>query len=120
MQESFESLTASVNASLAPFRARQPEVMRGFGALAGSAMRDGVVSRKQKELIALALGVAGHCDACIGFHIQALAKLRASREEVDETLAVAIYMGGGPSLMYAASALRAWDEIAGTAVAAAA
>jgi len=54
--------------------------------------------------------VASHCDPCIGFHAQALAKLGATRQEVDEMLGVAVYMGGGPSLMYAASAITAFDE----------
>jgi alkylhydroperoxidase/carboxymuconolactone decarboxylase family protein YurZ len=44
--------------------------------------------------------------------MQALVKLGATRQEVDETLAVATYMGGGPSLMYAASASAAYDEFA--------
>ena len=62
-------------------------------------------TKKTKELIALALGVAAHCDGCIGFHTEALIRLGASRQEVEETLGMAVYMGGGPSLMYAADAL---------------
>jgi alkylhydroperoxidase/carboxymuconolactone decarboxylase family protein YurZ len=54
------------------------------------------------------------CDPCIGFHTQTLAKLGATRQEVDETLGVAVYMGGGPSLMHAAIAIKAFDEFAGT------
>jgi AhpD family alkylhydroperoxidase len=64
---------------------------------------------------ALALSVAARCDPCIGFHAKALARLGATRREVDETLGVAVYMGGGPSLMYAASATAAFDEFAGAA-----
>jgi AhpD family alkylhydroperoxidase len=63
-----------------------------------------------KELIALALGVAAHCDGCIGFHIEALVNLNATRLEIEEALGMAVYMGGGPSLMYAAEALSAYDE----------
>ena len=54
--------------------------------------------------------MASRCDPCIGFHTQALARLGATRQEVDEALGVATYMGGGPSLMYAASAVAAFDE----------
>ena len=39
--------------------------------------------------------------------------LGATREEVAETMAMAVYMGGGPSLMYAADALRAYDQFKG-------
>ena len=63
------------------------------------------------SLIALSLGVAGHCDACLGFHVRALVKAGATRMEVEEALAVAVYMGGGPSLMYAADALTAYEQL---------
>jgi AhpD family alkylhydroperoxidase len=85
--------------------------MKAFSALAEAATRDGALSRKTKELIALALGVAGHCDACLGFHLRTLIKLGASRAEVEEALGVAVYMGGGPSLMVAADALSAFEEL---------
>ena len=33
-----------------------------------------------------------------------------ARAEVEEMLAVCVYMGGGPALMYAADAMRAFDQ----------
>lgn len=66
--------------------------------------------RQTKELRALALGVAARCEPCIGFHAQALVKLGATWQEIGETLGVTTYMGGGPSLMYAAAAFAAFDE----------
>ena len=82
----------------------------GFGLLSQAATQDGVLDKKTKELIALALGIASHCDGCIGFHTQALARLGATQEEVVETLSMAVYMGGGPSLMYAAETLTAFEQ----------
>jgi AhpD family alkylhydroperoxidase len=120
MTQSFTQLVGAINNSLGQLRTQQPDLMRGFGALARAAMHDGSVSRKHKELTALALGVAGHCDACIGFHMQTLLSLGATREEVEEILGVAVYMGGGPSLMYAANALAAFEELSQTSVVAAA
>jgi len=111
MTKNFQEITHAVSGSLRKFRADMPEVMSGFGALAKSAMQGGVLDHKTKELIALCLGVAGHCDACIGFHMQALVKAGATRAEVEEALAVAIYMGGGPSAMYAADALTAFEQL---------
>ena len=59
----------------------------------------------------MGLAVAARCDGCIGFNAKALVNLKASREEFMETLGMAIYMGGGPSLMYAAAeALSAFEE----------
>ena len=84
--------------------------MQAFSALAQAATRDGALDRKTKELIALALGVASRCDGCIGFHTETLVKLGATRQEVEETLGMAVYMGGGPSLMYAADAISAFEQ----------
>jgi alkylhydroperoxidase/carboxymuconolactone decarboxylase family protein YurZ len=49
--------------------------------------------------------------------MQSLVKLGATRQEIDETLGVATYMGGGPSLMYAANAVAAFDEFSRAAAA---
>ena len=95
---------------VAQLRRSQPGVMQGFHELSQSALEAGALSAKTKELIALALGVAAHCDGCIGFHAKALVALGANRAELEETLAVAIYMGGGPSLMYSADALAAFEQ----------
>jgi len=107
---SFRELTHSVSASLASLRTSTPAVMKSFGELGRAATASGVLDQKTKELIALALSVAARCDPCIGFHMQTLVKLGVTRQEVDETLGVTTYMGGGPSLMYAASAVNAFEE----------
>lgn len=102
-------LINDINASLAPFRKAQPDAMAGFGQLARASMTDGAISAKNKELIALAIGITQRCSGCIGFHVKALHKLGCSRAELEEMLAVCVYMGGGPALMYAAEAIKAWE-----------
>lgn len=111
MSKDFRDITRSVSGALAKLRTDQPDVLKGFSALGDAALRDGALDKKTKELIALALGVAAHCDACLGFHLQALVRLGATRAEVEETLGVAVYMGGGPSLMYAADALSGFEQL---------
>ena len=111
----FADLTQGVSKNLATLRADIPDVMKGFGALAQAARRDGALDRKTKELIALALGVAARCDACIGFHTQTLVRLGVSKAELEEVLGMAVYMGGGPSLMYAANAIDAFEEFSAAA-----
>jgi AhpD family alkylhydroperoxidase len=107
---SFPDLTRAVSKQLAAFRESQPGVMQGFRDLSASALEPGQLSAKTKELMALALGIAARCDDCIGFHAQALVALHATPAEVRETIAVAVYMGGGPSLMYGAHALAAYEQ----------
>ena len=106
------SLIKNINESLGPFRKSQSEALLGFGQLARASMAEGTVSAKHKELIALAIGITQHCSGCVGFHVKALRKLGCTREELEEMLAVCVYMGGGPALMYAAETLKAWDEFA--------
>ena len=105
-------LMQNINNCLAPFRKSQSEAMMGFGQLARASMAEGAVSEKHKELIALAIGVTQHCSGCIGFHVKALHRLGCTRQELEEMLAVCVYMGGGPALMYTAEALAAWDAFA--------
>jgi AhpD family alkylhydroperoxidase len=112
------TLIKNINDNLSPLRKAQPDALQGFGQLAKAAMAEGAVSAKHKELIALAIGITQHCSGCIGFHIKALHKLSCTRAELDEMLAVCVYMGGGPALMYAAEAGAAWDSMAPAPVAA--
>jgi AhpD family alkylhydroperoxidase len=111
-ENGYRDLAHSVSSQVAQLRKSTPEVMKAFGELGRAATKDGVLDAKTKELIALALSVASRCDPCIAFHTQTLVKLGATRQELDETLGVTTYMGGGPSLMYAASAVAAFDEFA--------
>ena len=108
--KSYKQITHDLNQSIAKIRAEAPGTMAGFSAMSKSAMEAGALSAIDKELMALAIGVATHCDGCIGFHTKALARLGVERAKLMETLAVAVYMGGGPSLMYAADAVRAYEE----------
>lgn len=110
MSKEYKEITKDISSSLAKLRKEIPDVMNGFSALAQAASKEGALDKKTKELIALALGVAARCDGCIGFHAQALVKLGTTRAEFLETLGMAVYMGGGPSLMYAADALTAFEE----------
>ena len=111
MQKNYPEITRQISANTKKLRRDIPDVMQGFSSMAKAACRDGALDKKTKELIALALGVAAHCDGCIGFHVDTLVKLGATRAEVEEALGMAVYMGGGPSLMYAAEALGAFEEM---------
>jgi AhpD family alkylhydroperoxidase len=111
MSKSYKDVTARISKNVVGAIAKtNPDIMKGFQALSGAAMKDGALDEKTKEFIALAIGVAQHCDGCIGFHVKKLVQLGATREEIIETLGVNVYMGGGPGLMYAAEAMHAYEE----------
>ncbi len=98
-------------ANIKTFRQSQPDTGAGFTALHDAAMAPGAVGVKEKELIALAIGIAKQCVDCIGFHMKAALRAGATREEIAETISVAVMMGGGPALMYGAKAMEAYDQL---------
>ena len=108
--KAYKEITKRISRHMSALAKEHSEVMSGFRQVAGAAIKDGVLSAKQKEFIALAIGVAQRCDGCIGFHVKKLIELGATKEEILEVLGVNVYMGGGPALMYAAEALHAYEE----------
>ena len=110
MEKSYIDITERISGDLRKLRQRRKRLHGVGNVLAQAAGRDGALDKKTKELISLAIGIATRCDGCIGFHVEALIRLGATRQEVEETLGMTIYMGGGPSLMYAADAISAFEE----------
>ena len=109
-QKDWPSTTKDLAAELRNLRGGASEVMKHFAAIAQAALAPKALDAKTKELIALAISVAVRCDDCIAFHTKAAVEQGASREEVLETLGMAIYMGAGPSAMYASHALGAFTQ----------
>jgi AhpD family alkylhydroperoxidase len=87
-----------------------PGPMTGFARLHRKAVEDGALSGKIKELMALAVSIVVHCDGCITYHVHDAVAAGATRQELLETVGVAILMGGGPASIYAAHALDAIEQ----------
>ena len=88
----------------------QPTVMETFEKLHQAAGATGVLDRKIKELMALAISVTHGCDDCIAHHVHDAIEAGATREEFAEALSVAVLMGGGPGMIYASHAIDAVDQ----------
>jgi AhpD family alkylhydroperoxidase len=110
MAKDYPQIARDLSAGIKGLRGDVPETLVGFSQLTREAMKDGAIDRKTEEFIAMALGVAARCDGYLAFHAEALVKLGASRQELAEVLGVAVQMGGGPSLMYAADAWQAFNQ----------
>ncbi|TVS05643.1 MAG: carboxymuconolactone decarboxylase family protein [Rhodobacteraceae bacterium] len=89
-----------------------PDTMKGFGTLSRAVKDGGVLGVKEKEFVALGIAIGIRCEPCIAFHVEALMKAGATRNELADVLAMAIQMGGGPAVMYAGKALDCWDQLA--------
>ena len=105
----WKNFMAETEANIATFSKEVPQTAKGFGQMGQAAKTNGALSEKTKEFVALGIAIATRCDSCIGFHVRSLVRLGATRDEVIEALAMATYMGGGPSYAYSAKALDAYD-----------
>ena len=90
--------------------ARIPATMNGFAELHKAGVAEGVLSTKTKELIAVAIAITVRSDNCIAYHVHDALQAGASSEEILETIGVAIFMGGGPSVAYGSEALAALEQ----------
>jgi len=89
-----------------------PEVAADFTKkLMPDVLKDGALSTKEKELIALGIAVCARCDYCIAIHVKKCLEAGTTKAEMAEACGVAILMGGGPALTYAAFAARAVEEL---------
>jgi AhpD family alkylhydroperoxidase len=100
---------AELSRRMARMAEAAPAVMTGFRRLHGATQTRGALDPKVKELMALAIGIAVHCDGCITYHLHDALAAGATREEVVETVGVAVMMGGGPAVLYGSQALEALD-----------
>ena len=101
---------SEAESELVKYSKELPDTMQGFAKMGNAAKKEGLLSEKTRELIALAIAIRSQCDHCIGYHTRTLVKLETQRQEVCEVLAICAYMAGGPGINYGAKALQAFDQ----------
>ena len=89
-----------------------PDVYSAFVDMDRAAMKEGALSARTKQLVALAIAITRECDGCVASHARGAAREKATREEVAEVIGVAIMMNGGPGTVWGPRALAAFEEYA--------
>lgn len=89
-----------------------PGIARAFGVFHQAVMKEGALSAREKELIALGIGLAVPCPPCINLHVQGCLKAGATREQVLEAAGVAVMMRGGPGFTHVPEVLHALEHLA--------
>ena len=77
-----------------------PAAMKAFEALNNAVFADGALPTKTKELIAVAVAIAGQCPYCIEVHKKNAVKAGASEQELSEAAFVAPAIGAGPAVTH--------------------
>ncbi len=113
MSKNYQEISDGQDARATELFRAAPEIIRGHRAVMQAAQNPKALDAKMTELMALAIAIAQRCEGCVVFHTKQAASHGASREELCDTIAVAIEMGGGPATVYGADALAAFDTFAG-------
>lgn len=110
MSKDITEFHASWKAGLQKIKSILPETARTFGGLHLAMMKDGALLTRDKELIALAIGLTQGCAECIFLHTDGARRAGATREQVMEAAGVAVMMQGGPAFVHLPSVIAAWDQ----------
>jgi AhpD family alkylhydroperoxidase len=113
MSKDFVQIANDVVTGAGLLRQGAPDAMTAFASLSKAATAPNALDTKTKELMAVAIGIAVRCEGCVAFHTKMAHRQGASREEILETVSLAVYMGGGPASVYGADAVRAYDQFSG-------
>jgi AhpD family alkylhydroperoxidase len=111
MSTEAETYYANNGVRMAHAKAAMPDAVKGFGGLFQNVMKPGELSVLEKELIALGIGMALRCDACIYSHVEKALKAGATRQQIIETAGVAVMMQGGPTYTYLPKVVEALDAL---------
>lgn len=111
MAKSPKQVLAEFQANMPKLQNALPEVITDFAKkLMPDVLKDGVLSTKVKELVALGIAVCATCDYCIAIHVKKCFEAGATKEEIAEVLGVAILMGGGPAMTYSTFVMQAIED----------
>ncbi|GAA1705713.1 carboxymuconolactone decarboxylase family protein [Microbacterium sediminicola] len=107
MSKNFVAIEAEVMNGMKSLSTEIPGTVSAFANLHHKALADGALDAATKELMALAIAIAIRCEGCIACHVKDALKAGATAAQVNETIGVAILMGGGPSVVYGGEAQTA-------------
>ena len=111
MAKDYPALYSELVGLMGRLAGEAPGVMNGFNEPHATSTVDGALTTKVKELMALAIGINVRCDGCLAYHVHDALHAGATRQEIVETIGVAIMMGGGPSVVYGCEALEALEQL---------
>ena len=83
------------------------DYLEAFGAFNSKVFEEGAITKKTKELIAVACAHITHCPYCIDGHVRRAKEYGATDEEIAEAIFVAIAMAAGASIAHSNIAMKA-------------
>jgi AhpD family alkylhydroperoxidase len=116
MTQTYPAAYEQIRNMIGNYGKENPELMTAFSKVHQIGSKDGALKSKFKELIALGISINTQCEGCITMHIHDALEKGATHGEIVESIGTAIYMGGGPSVVYGVKAFAALQEFEATKV----
>ena len=88
------------------FYSGKSKVYQSFLEMEKNTYRNGILTKLQKELIAIGISVVTNCESCMEWHIKQALDEGATEVEIIETIEVGMEMGGGPATVSARFAMK--------------
>lgn len=82
-----------------------------FGELDNKTYCNGAISKKNKELMGLAISVVTRCNECILYHLEGSIKAKVTLEEITEAIKIGVIGGGSITYPNARFAFEMIDEL---------
>ena len=93
------------------------EVYRKFVEMEAVTFKDGSLSKRQKELVAIGISIVTDCESCLEWHIREALRSGGTEEQVVEAIGVGLEMGIGRTTVTARFAAAVLEEVAGNSAA---
>lgn len=77
---------------------------------------DGALTEKVKELMGLSCSLLLRCNDCVLYHLRNAFNLGATKQEINETLNIALVIGGSIIIPHLRFAISAMEELVGNKI----
>ena len=105
MAKDVRGMLAAMTEGSQKLAAERPDVMGSFLNFMNTTEDNGVLDKKTKELIGIAISVYCRCEYCIVYHTYHSYENWATRQEIIDAATTAMIYGGGPTQAYIAATL---------------
>lgn len=95
---------------LGQLQKRAPEGFKAYSHFSATTMKEGKLSAKFKEIIAVAVAHATQCPYCIDVHSKNAVKLGATKEELSEAVLVTSALLAGGAYAHIANLIQSYGE----------
>ncbi|WP_299087492.1 carboxymuconolactone decarboxylase family protein [uncultured Metabacillus sp.] len=105
-RNSTEAALLEFKMGIGTFTQKMPEIAHHYNAFTEACFKEGVLSQKQKHLIALGISIQCQDEYCMIYHTKGCLDHGASEEEILEAIGVSAAFGGGAAMSQAVTLVQ--------------